>query len=68
MKDKLLIGIAVGLVLGLLLGRFLFQSDAYSISVLNQYVAIKINKRSGETWRFDMSNDKWARIETEKSN
>jgi hypothetical protein len=56
-RKELLLGLASGLIVGGLIGAisscYLTRGEDFSISVLNQRTAIKINKRTGETWQFD---------------
>ena len=56
-KHKLLLtGLGIGLVAGMLIGflfnRYALQSENFSVQILNQHTAIKLNKRTGQTWRF----------------
>ncbi|HEX5218870.1 MAG TPA: hypothetical protein VFZ59_04835 [Verrucomicrobiae bacterium] len=74
LKFKLTIGILVGFLAGAIVGFMANRNTAaqgksedFSIQVLNQVTAIKINKRTGETWQFDFREDKeanWKPIQT----
>ena len=69
MKYKqLIIGIVVGLIAGFLLAwRFqnlIPSTDNYSVQIMNQAVAIKVNKRTGETWEYSSGNRAWKPIAT----
>ena len=61
MKNKqLILGIAIGLVAGLGLGIFaetwMKGEEVYTIQVIGNYTALKINKRTGQTWVYDHRN------------
>ena len=46
------IGVFVGALIGFFSNKHIIQSEIYSVQILSQTTAIKINKRTGETWRF----------------
>ena len=66
---QLLFGVVVGVVIGIsgsLIALRTSNRDEYSVSVLNERTAIKINKRTGESWQFDRVNRVWAPIPQSK--
>lgn len=67
-KKNLLIACCFGLILGLILGFFLaprlHQSDEFTVQILNAATAFKINKRTGQTWKFNRVTDKWEPIQS----
>lgn len=67
MKAKeLLLGFLAGLVIAsvtvVLVSPEMFSGDQFSVQVLNQAFAIKTNKRTGETWVFDLESKVWKPI------
>jgi gas vesicle protein len=73
MKSKnFLAGVVVGVVIGVAL-CFLYSShtDQFNISIMNIKTAVKINKRTGETWtliRTNQSLDPGVWVQTTNSN
>jgi uncharacterized protein YacL len=47
------IGLVLGLVIGFLLPALPRHPDEFVVQIMNNAVAIKVNKRTGETWRLN---------------
>ena len=67
MKSKeLLFGAAFGLLIGITVGflsaRSLSKPDHYTLQIMNQAVALKMNTRTGVTWRFNFNEGDWRLI------
>jgi uncharacterized membrane-anchored protein YhcB (DUF1043 family) len=58
--QQLTIGLIIGVSLGFAGSRL--TSDLYTIQVMNGATALKINKRTGESWRFDRVQNHWNPI------
>lgn len=56
------IGFIAGICLGGLTCQKLVRSDDFTIQIMNQVTALKINKRTGETWEYDRRNKMWTPI------
>src|SRR5258707_1206846 len=61
MNDKkLIIGLMVGLLVGGLVAISINrQSEPYSIQIMNFRTALKINRRTGETWALYVGEHEW---------
>ena len=64
MKNKqFIVGITIGLVVGFGLGSFvrtrIIETDIYTIQIMNTVTALKINKRTGQTWVYDSFEGTW---------
>lgn len=65
MRDRIIvvsIGFIAGICFGALSAHYLIRSDDYTIQIMNQRTALKINKRTGETWEFDPRQQTWIPI------
>ena len=58
----LLIGLLVGCFIGFLATHYLSRSDVYSIQIMNERTAVKMNKRTGETWTLDRVEKVWKPV------
>jgi hypothetical protein len=65
-KTTIIVGILGAFTLGVLSGylgqQYLMPVDRYTIQVVNAGVALKIDKRTGESWRFDPHNNIWLPV------
>jgi len=64
--NQLIIGAIVGIVLGCLgtlVGKYyLAPTDQFSVQVMNEDVAIKLNKTTGETWLYNRVVGSWMKL------
>jgi len=65
MLNGFLIGILIGATMGIFVYRFFSRSEPYSIHTTGGGGALKINKRTGETWT--TYEGKWNPVATETS-
>jgi hypothetical protein len=56
------LGLIIGVVLAALAARFVFRSDDFAIHIMNRGIALKINNRTGQTWKLEDGEAVWLPV------
>ena len=51
--QQLSVGLCIGFLAGIVISHFFNRSDTFTVIALNEYLSVKLNKRTGETWVLD---------------
>jgi hypothetical protein len=63
MKKQLAVAMLCGIAVGFFTARFVFW-EHYTVQIMNEAYAIKINTRTGETWMLNLRDKMWQQITT----
>ena len=56
------IAFLTGVAVGAVAIRYSPDSGEYSVLIMNEYTALRINKRTGQTWRLNRQEGSWEPV------
>lgn len=65
--QQLAVGLLVGLVVGVSVMHILNPPERYSIQIMNEVMALKLDKRTGQTWKLRGNGTEWIPISSTNS-